>query len=305
MNHPFPRCQVLPLPDFQASFQIEGQERLRWHFGKEYPRPFFYPLLGPSGTSLTRMGHPGDAGHDHHRSVWFAHNDVQGANFWSDKTNTRIVQSRWLIYHDADDEAAMGVLLLWRDDHNAVLMEQELVAVVRPHPAVAEETLLEFKSTFRPNGKELVLGQTNFGFLAVRVAKHVSAHFGAGTITNSEGQVDEENLFGKPARWMDYSGPKRSGGKEGITYFDHPGNPHTPSKWHVREDGWMGASLCRDEGLTITKDEPLVLRYLLHVHDGAYDQERAKQLAEWFADSLTPTVEKKRIRHQGHVYYRS
>ena len=35
----FPRCQLLPLPDHQVSFQVDGVERLRWHFGPAYPRP--------------------------------------------------------------------------------------------------------------------------------------------------------------------------------------------------------------------------------------------------------------------------
>jgi hypothetical protein len=39
----FPRCQITPQPLDQVSFQIDGVERLRWHFGAEYPRPFFYP----------------------------------------------------------------------------------------------------------------------------------------------------------------------------------------------------------------------------------------------------------------------
>ena len=55
-EEPFPlnRCGLLPLPEHQVSFQIDGIEKTRWHFGTEYPRPFFYPFNGPSGTSLTR-----------------------------------------------------------------------------------------------------------------------------------------------------------------------------------------------------------------------------------------------------------
>ena len=63
------------------------------------------------------------------------------------------------------------------------------------------------------------------------------------------------------------SGPVRAAdGKpvvEGVTYFDHPANPGFPSKWHVRSDGWMGASPCRDGDLVIRRNEPLVVRYLL------------------------------------------
>ena len=38
------RCELIPLPEHQISFQIDGVEKTRWHFGEEYPRPFFFPL---------------------------------------------------------------------------------------------------------------------------------------------------------------------------------------------------------------------------------------------------------------------
>ncbi|MCH7919421.1 MAG: PmoA family protein [Planctomycetes bacterium] len=76
-------------------------------------------------------------------------------------------------------------------------------------------------------------------------------------------------------RWMDYSGPiavgegpDRKSTVEGVTYFDHLSNPRFPSYWHVREDGWMGASFGMHEPFTIHRDKPLVLRYLLYAHAG-------------------------------------
>ncbi|OYW10967.1 MAG: hypothetical protein B7Z55_20020 [Planctomycetales bacterium 12-60-4] len=114
-DYRIPRCQALPIADHQVQFLIDGAERLRWHFGPDYPRPFFYPLLGPSGVSLTRMGHPGAPNHDHHQSVWFAHNKVLGIDFWSNSGTARIRQQEWLAYVDGDDEAIMAVRLGWYD----------------------------------------------------------------------------------------------------------------------------------------------------------------------------------------------
>jgi len=68
-----------------------------------------------------------------------------------------------------------------------------------------------------------------------------------------------------------------------VTYFDHPKNPRYPTHWHVREDGWMGASFCMHEGFTILADAPLTLRYLLHAHRGAYDHDKAESIHERFA----------------------
>jgi hypothetical protein len=274
-----PHCQVIPLPDYQASFRIGGQERLRWHFGAHYPRPFFFPLVGPSGDWLTRMGHPGAPDHDHHRSVWFAHAKVLGINFWEDTTAARIRQKRWLSYQDGEDEAAMAVAIGWYDGHDPKeLLEQELIAAIRP--GSDGETLLELQSIFRPAAESLEFGKSNFGFLAVRMAKNLSGDFG-GKITNSEGQVGEPAIFAKPARWMDYSGTGTKG-SEGITYFDQSSNPGHPVCWHVREDGWMSASACLNGPIVTSKREPLQLRYLLHAHGGPLNVAKTELQAKEF-----------------------
>lgn len=289
------RCEVIPLPHHRAAFQVEGVERLRWHFGPDHPRPFFYPFLGPSLSPLTRMGHPGAPNHDHHLSIWFAHLNVQGVNFWADDGPGRIRQRQWYDYRDGQDEAVMAACLLWQDGEGKTLMEQDVVAALIP--LAGGEQALELQLTFRPPvgkpkqpAEPVVLGKTNFGLLGVRVAKGLSAHFGGGKITNSEGQEGEKSIFGKPAKWMDYSGKIAAGQgtdrkavEEGITYFDHPSNPRYPTPWHVREDGWMAASFCMNEGYAVAADKPLVLRYLLHAHGGACDRARAQRVHDAFA----------------------
>lgn len=299
---PQPRCRIVPLPDQQVSFVIDGRERCRWHAGPNAPRPFFFPLIGPSGEPLTRMGHPGASNHDHHRSIWFAHEKVLGINFWSDQTTARIRQQTWLAYEDGDDEGRMAVKLGWYDGHDPKpLLEQELIAAVRPGPN--GETSLELQSTFIPLSESLEFGKTNFGFLAVRVAKSISEHFGGGKLTNSEGAIGEPAIFGQPARWMDYSGPIATGRDgqsdliEGITYFDHPSNSGFPNSWHVRADGWMGCSPCLREPLRTTKSAPLRLRYLLLAHTGSIAVERGNDVAKVFAASNPLEVVKSTVPH--------
>jgi methane monooxygenase PmoA-like len=296
MNNPFPRCQILPQPGEQVSFQVDGAERLRWHFGSNYPRPFFFPLVGPSRATLTRMGHPGAPNHDHHRSLWFAHAKVLGIDFWSDNTAARIRQKQWRCYQDGDQEAAMAVSLGWYDGHDPQdLLEQEVIAMVRP--AADGELFLELQSTFLPRAESLEFGQTNFGFLAVRVAKSLSAYFGGGQIFSSEGGKGEPAIFGKPARWMDYSGPTPGEATEGIAYFDHPENPGYPVCWHVREDGWMGAAPCLSKPLSTSRQQPLVLRYLLYAHRGTLDVDRGDAIAREFGESPPAETAKAGIKH--------
>ncbi|WP_417747592.1 PmoA family protein [Rosistilla oblonga] len=299
------RCELIPLPDHQVDFQIDGVQRTRWHYDAKYPRPFFYPLVGPSGTSLTRMGHPGAADHDHHRSVWFAHHDVDGFTFWADGKGTSIRQKNWYAYEDGNDESVMASTCGWFDPEGNELMQQDLVAALIP--GEAGQYALELQSEFKPGeGRDSVqLGKTNFGFLAVRVAKTISTHFGGGRLTNSEGGEGEPAIFGKPARWVDYSGPVAVGSgpdrttqTEGITFFDHPENPRYPTHWHVRADGWMGASFGMHEAFEITSEKPLRLRYLLLVHAGPYDEQVATAAHKQFAARKGFEVSKGKRAHR-------
>lgn len=301
MAYKFPRCEILPLDGQQVAFRIDRKELTRWHFGTDATRPFFFPVNGPSGSSLTRIGHPGAPNHDHHRSVWFAHNKVLGIDFWSENTPARIRQKQWLAYRDGDDEAVMATQLGWFDGHDPKeLLEQELVAAVRPMSD--GEWQLEIQATFRPRADSLEFQKTNFGIFAVRVAKNISEHFGGGKLTASHGGAGEKAIFGKPAHWVDYSGPVPTAGKaerfEGITYFDHPANPGHPLSWHVREDGWMGASLCLHGPVITTRKSPLVVRHLLHIHSKPVDAKRADTVFAEFAKRPGFTVKRARVKHE-------
>lgn len=284
MPYRLPRIQIVPQPDDQVSFQVEGQERLRWHASRRYPRPFFFPLIGPAGVSVTRMGHPAAPDHDHHRSFWFGHQNVAGVNFWEERGGSQqIRQEEWVHYQDGDDEAGIVVRLGWFDAHNVRLVRQELIAVLRPLPE--KETWLELQMTFTPALDELKLAKTNFGFLGLRVAKSISAHYGGGHLTNSDGAKGEPAIFGKPAPWIDYSGPIAGEQWEGVTWFDRSLNLNHPTSWHVREDGWMSAAFSLRDGHVIAKSQPLVLRYGFHVHRNAVDVGQAAKQFQMFADS--------------------
>ena len=178
-----PRCQIVPLPGNQVAIGIDGHERLRWHAGKDAPRPFLFPLIGPSGLPLTRMGHPGAPNHDHHRSVWFAHHKVLGIDFWSDQTEAVIRQQGWLAYEDGNEEARMAVELHWFDGHDPQpLIAQQVIFAITPGESrdgsQHAELTLEIQTSMTSFADSLELGQTNFGLLAVRMAKSLSAVFG-------------------------------------------------------------------------------------------------------------------------------
>jgi hypothetical protein len=284
MPYVVPRVQVVPQTDDQVSFQVDGRERLRWHASTLSPRPFFFPLVGPFGRSVTRMGHPAAPDHGHHRSLWWGHNSVGSVNFWEERGGTqRIKQDEWVHYQDGADEAGMVVKLGWYDAHNVRLMQQELIAVYRPLDK--GEGWLELQTTFTTPLEELPLAKTNFGFIGLRVAASMSAHFGGGRLRNSEGATGEKDIFAKPAAWMDFSGPIAGEAWEGVTWFDHASNPRHPISWHVRDDGWMSPAFCLKEMYTLKKADSLRLRYGFHIHANDVDAKAAAARGKTFAES--------------------
>lgn len=285
MPHPNPFCRIEPLGNFQFSFRYGKRELTRWCFSPLVPRPYFFPVNGPSGHSLTRMGHPGAPNHDHHRSLWFAHSDLIGQDFWSEDKPARIVQRQWYAIQEHDDHARLGVELHWLDGHDPKpLLRQDLFMTIRPNNT---QWTMELQSDFRSGGEGISFRKSNFGILGLRVAKSLSVVFGSGRITGSDGQTDEAGLFGKSNRWVDYCGTSETtlGGNhviEGISVIDHCKNPNYPTKWHVRDDGWIGPSLSRDNDVGVNVQSPLTVRYLINVHRGPANPDSINSLADDF-----------------------
>jgi len=294
---PFPSVQAVPQPRDQVSFQYHGKELARLHFDASSRRPFVFPIVGPSGAVLTRMGHPHDpVGHSHHNSVWISHHDVNGVTLWGDRAKNagKIVAQRVEKLEDGANEAAATLLNHWLSpDGKLLLIERRRVAV---HPLEKGEWLLLMDVEFQAKDK-VTFGKTPFGLVGVRMAKTIGIADGGGTIRNSEGQVNEKGdkgCFWKPAKWCDYSGPSGPKTVEGITLFDQPSNPNHPTVYHVREDGWMGTSLTFAAARELEPGKTLRLRYGLYVHAGMPSLTAIQAEWERFAKMSMPSFSAKK-----------
>ncbi len=265
---PIPRLQAVPEPYQQISFQRDGAELARYHYGPSLERPFLYPIYSPSGRPLTRMGHPRDPqGHSHHNSVWISHKDVNGLSFWEDRNAGRIVHQSLDRIEDEDGRAFIVTRNAWvaPGGGRTVMNETRTTSV---ETLGNGEWMLTLQLEFTPQGHPVVFGKTPLGPFAVRLAKTLGVNDGGGLVRNSEGGVNESGTLWKRARWVDYSGPSAPDLIEGVTLFDHPMNPGHPSVFHVRNDGWMGVAISAEEPLTLPVDGKLILRYALYVHRG-------------------------------------
>ncbi len=306
--HWFPRLQIRPLQPLDGGVDILENHQLvtRYHVGpprdsaRAAPplirRPFLYPVHGPDGIPLTDFGKPHDptGSHAHHYSIWVAHANVGNHDFWSEKGGL-ITHESFELLEDGPVFCRMVQKATWllppasaTEKALEILAERRTLTFYRGEP---DFRLIDVELEFAPTGREPVtLGQTNFGFLAVRVAQSMTVFDGGGEILNSHGDRNEREAHEKQADWIDQSGPigpdaQRRCGQDrwaGVAIFDHPDNPRHPTYWHCRNDGWAGAAFNLKEGYKVELDNPLRLKYrlCLHRHDAVHGN-IAKRYAEY------------------------
>jgi len=264
----FPRIQAVPHPS-KLSFQLDGKEILAYQYANVPSRPFLFPAIGPSGRYITRIGHPHDPiGHRHHYSIWLGHHNINEVDFWSDNGGKQVHQG-FLKFEDDVNFSSMTARVYWQTSEGKQLLEERKQIAVRL--LENREYLIDINLTFEALENTVTFAKTNFGFLGVRVAKTMTTNDGGGRITNSAGAINEDQIFGKRARWCDYSGPVIPTEWNGITIFDHPDNANHPTNWHVRGDGWACPSLFFEKALTLPVGQKLSAKYRLFVHAGEAD----------------------------------
>jgi hypothetical protein len=269
-TQPVPQLQVLPQPYEQAAFTRDGVEVARYHFSKELVRPFLYPLVGPSGRSLTRMGHPRDPVGPQPPQLGLGQPPRRGRRQLlgrrAEGPDRPPAGRRY-----EDDGAAGdsgGQVAAIRSTNHWVATAAARPATTQPGgdkpgdaKAKAGETILlverrQTRLELLPGNEllltidvhletppkataDVTLGKTPFGLVGVRMAKTIGTHDGGGTLRSSEGGVNEKEIFWKAARWVDYSGPITNQAIEGVTLMDHPSNPATrPRSTSAATAGW-------------------------------------------------------------------
>jgi hypothetical protein len=272
--------QVVPEVHDTLAVKRGGQTVFGYCYSANYPKPFFHPVVGPAGDSLTRLGHPRDfsGGHDHHRSLWVEHMDVNGVSFETEHMRYfqepdsgiigvgRQLHRGFLQQEDGPLFASLGMLVDWVSQTGETLLSEE--RRVRIYGLAGGEQIIDLALTFSPQVESVTFGKTNFGVLAVRFAAPLEVIRGNGRIQNSHGHINEAALHLQRAQWCDYAGPLLGDQINGLAIFDHPQNVHFPAPWHVRDDGWLCIAPFYQGAVTVMQGEQLTLRYRIYLHEG-------------------------------------
>ena len=269
--------------------EVNGRLLTKYYF-KDVPRPYCYPLMGPGNEAMTRKWpmeeFPNEEhDHPHHRSVWFAHGNVNGKDFWSEvKGAGKIVHESFKTVKSGRKEGTIHAKDRWlADDGTVVCTDEQILRFYAPEPDGGQLLDVEMK-LFASNG-ELTFGDTKEGTMAVRVAEtmRLKGKTGHGHIVQSTGVKDEET-WGRKADWCDYYGPV-DGKTVGIAMFDNPANPRHPTWWHVRDYGLFAANPFGQHdfehlpdktagNLVVPSGKSVTFKYRLYIHSG--DEKTAK-----------------------------
>lgn len=248
-----------------------------------YAKPIVYPILGPGQIRMTRNhpmqpGTPGEAtDHPHHKSMWFAHGDINGISYWDERGK--------IVTDKAEQVDATTVRL-----HNRLLDPKSTEGDAICHETIVihfganeDARWIDWDATLLANKGELKFGDTKEGTMALRVHPNIQMDNNPkegvtsanGKALNSEG-VESTDVWGKRARWVDFYG-NIDGQEVGIAFLDHPTNLRHPTYWHARSYGLFAANPFglssfvgpnEDGSHTVPAGGNLRLRYRIIFHRG-------------------------------------
>jgi len=243
--------------DKKLVIEIDGKPFSTYFFadgdGVPYRRPFFSPVRMADGTQVTEDQtaiHSKE--HPHHRSVWVAHGDVNGADHWDlsgkDKATGKPNDPKQ--NHIAFSKMTPNGFveqLEWEDKEHKPLMKETRTVEILTYPDGSRA--IDLKSDYTPL-VDVTFGATKeAGLVAVRLVKALSKDEnlslanlddkgGDAAVPQPPTRKGMKATWGKQAKWGDISGTI-DGKPYGVAIFDNPKNPRFPTNWHIRDYGLM------------------------------------------------------------------
>ena len=248
-----------------VDIRIGNQFFTSYIFSGEEKYPYFYPVNGPSGASVTSMR---NGTYPHHTSLFFGCDKVNGGNYWQEGLERgQIVSLNVNILESGGDRVVLSDECIWkRPGANAPIKDTRKIIITSPSEGIFQ---IDFDIAMEML-MDVTIGKTNHSLFSGRVDPDLAVVHG-GTLVNAEGEKGEKATFGKSSPWMDYHG-KRGEGTEGIAIMQHPSNKWYPAPWFTRDYGFFSPTPMywpeNDKEITLKKGETINLRYRVVIHTG-------------------------------------
>jgi hypothetical protein len=256
--------------------------------GEDVTKPYLWPVRAASGTYVTRAWpmenvaeeEKAQKDHPHQRGIWFAHDSVNGVDFWNNEATYKeppkrgkMVLKKVGAIKSGKNQGSLAATFDWTDRQGNVILTEDRVMTF-----YADKVLrtIDFDITLT-SVQRVVWGDGKDGTFGIRLRPLLDETGGTGKMVNAEGLTGEKELWGKPSNWCDYSG-SIGDEKVGVTILDHPDNPRHPVRWHARGYGLFAANpfglsvftndKSQDGAQTVEPGKALRYRYRVIVHPG-------------------------------------
>lgn len=238
-----------------------------YRFAADEKYPFFYPVNGPSGASVTSMR---NGQFPHHSSLFFGLDKVNGGNYWqAGLEKGRILSEGPKIVQSCGEEIVITDNCVWERPGDRPIRDERRIVIRAPTPKLR---VIDFSITLEALEDVQIL-KTNHSLFSARMDPDLTPAYG-GELMNAEGARNEKETFGQASPWLASFG-SRGRTIEGLAILQHPTNPHYPARWFTRDYGFISPTpmFWPEDGRSthLEKGATLSLRYRVLVFSGKPD----------------------------------
>ncbi len=238
---------------------------------------FVHPLYGLDGEVLTDS-FPKD--HRHHQGVFWAWHQLWVGNEkvgdpWITKDHLVVVKDAKII-DQSSEFATLDVRAEWTSTAlgesgkaQSIVAEHTRIRVFREQ---GDTQFVDFTIELSPlvpnvriGGSEDVKGYSGFT-VRVKPPKDMK-------IQTAEGILDGDGVQTR-SRWAGVSGSFSKDRISGVAILTHAAAPESPTSWVLRHYGMQNVAYPGRDPITLSAEQPLVLRHRLVLHRGSTDDAR-------------------------------
>lgn len=271
--------------------KIDGKLFTEYVSGEQ--KPYLYPVIGPNGINMTRNFPMKDnvkeekKDHPWHSSVYYTHGDVNGIDFWNDKSSDQkeakiVLNKIEKVDNPTPDTGRIIATHNWVFKGKTQMSDRTEIVFSGDD----NKRIIDYSVTLTASNGDVKLGDTKEGCMAVRMHYKLRVKDMGAKVINSEG-VTGKGVWGKKAKWISYYNDIE-GKVAGISMMDHPENLRYPTPWHARDYGLCAANpfglkyFTNDKknvgDLTIKNGESLTFKYRLVFHNGSPKDAKVEDL---------------------------
>lgn len=200
----------------------------------------------PSGIQVTRNfppkrpedidpGYTGENGiiHPHmHPGLWIGFGDLNGHDYW--RLKAKVIFDGFTDSPKGTDNTATFTTRnhYYTTDQQSIVCTQTTTYKLQ---RIEQGLLMNIDAHFKSDDHDFYFGDQEESGLAVRIASPLRVTGGNGTILNDRGEKNGQQIWGKPAKWMNYGGTLNNK-HVGVMIVPNPENPR-PSWLHARDYG--------------------------------------------------------------------